>query len=102
MLAFLNSASVPTTDKTGVVKIICVYPIFFTVRGVGRNLATLVLLFQMNFRWLIRFIHSWPHLISLHFSFPKQQQQKHPTLAALLGGVGIVMPVLQVEELKSR
>lgn len=50
MLAFLNCGSVPTTDKTGVVKIICVYPIFFSVRRVERNLATLVLPFQMNFR----------------------------------------------------
>ena len=49
------------------------YPIFPTVRGVWRKLATCVLLFQIDLRWPIGFIHFWPNLVSLHFCF----QRKH-------------------------
>lgn len=73
MLAFLKCASLPTTEETGILKIICVYPIFLTVRGVWRKLATCVLLFQIDLRWPIGFIHFWPNLVSLHFCF----QRKH-------------------------
>lgn len=72
MLAFLKCASVPTTEETGAVKITCVYPIFFTVRGAWRNRATFVLLLQINFRWPISFMYSSPNLIFLHFSSPNK------------------------------
>ena len=55
-----------------VIKIICVYPIFPTVRGVWRKLATCVLLFQIDLRWPIGFIHFWPNLVSLHFCFQRK------------------------------
>lgn len=48
------------------------YVVFFTVRGIWRNLATLLLLFQIDFRWLISFTHTWPTLKFLHFSIQKK------------------------------